>query len=116
LAPGSFEQPSRPIRCESGAPNSRQDPTPTFAVAGPQPTAQKRFINFIDQLPAVDGYLPPWHLWWPPGTLERLLPDNEERALLIEEVPRLPRSFYDGAIDLPTRWWTRPAAFPRVAP
>ncbi len=76
----------------------------------------KSFVGFIDQLQVVDGYLPPWHLWWPQATLERLVPNSEERALLIEEMPRLPRSFYDGAIDLPTLWWTRPAAFLQLSP
>ena len=37
-------------------------------------------------------------------------------AVVIDEIPRLPRSFYDEAITLPTGWWTRPAAFLQLSP
>ena len=44
---------------------------------------------------AVDGRLPPWHEWFPPGTVEALLPDEEQRTSVLAEVPRLPLAYFD---------------------
>jgi len=44
---------------------------------------------------AVDGLLPPWHEWFPPGVLAELLPDPGRRRRLISEIPRLPISYFD---------------------
>lgn len=35
---------------------------------------------------AVQGRLPAWHEWWPPGALERLVPDAPSRDALIGEL------------------------------
>ena len=55
------------------------------------------------------GLLPEWHKWWPPGALERLLPDAEQRTALLAELEPLPLQYFEeiappGAI-------TRPAAY-----
>src|SRR5205823_5194873 len=39
---------------------------------------------------AADTWLPPWHQWFPPGTLDDLLPDPDLRSRFIAELPRLP--------------------------
>jgi pimeloyl-ACP methyl ester carboxylesterase len=44
---------------------------------------------------AVDGRLPPWQDWFPPGTIEALIPDSELRAGVLAEVPRLPLAYFD---------------------
>ena len=46
---------------------------------------------------AVDGRLPPWHEWFPPGTVEALLPDTEQRAGVLAEIPRLPLAYFEEA-------------------
>lgn len=74
------------------------------------------FVALLDQLPVVDGLLPPWHQWWPAETLVRLLPDERVRRAVVEELPRLPRAFYDDPIALPELWWRRPAAFLQLSP
>jgi hypothetical protein len=75
-----------------------------------------RFIELLDSLPVSEGLLPPWHEWWPAETLERVLPDESLRRLVVSEIPRVPRSFYDQPIPLPEEWWTRPAAYLQLSP
>jgi hypothetical protein len=70
-----------------------------------------RFIELLDSLPVTAGRLPPWHEWWPQETLAQLVPDESLRRLVVTEVRRVPRSFYDNPVPLPKRWWTRPAVF-----
>ncbi|MDF5751542.1 alpha/beta fold hydrolase [Spongiactinospora sp. TRM90649] len=40
-----------------------------------------------------DGRLPPWHEWFPPGTVAALLPDTALRDRFIAELPRLPVAY-----------------------
>ena len=44
---------------------------------------------------AVDGRLPPWDQWWPPGALERLVPDNDQRMALIGELEPIPVGYFE---------------------
>jgi hypothetical protein len=41
------------------------------------------------------GELPSWDEWWPPGALERLLPDPDLRAALIGELEPLPLAYFE---------------------
>jgi hypothetical protein len=41
------------------------------------------------------GQLPPWDDWWPPGALERLVPDEAARTALIGELEPLPLAFFE---------------------
>lgn len=51
---------------------------------------------------ARDGLLPPWNEWFPPGTVEALLPDAAMRAHFCSELPRLPLSYFEEpAPDIP---------------
>ena len=43
------------------------------------------------------GLLPPWDQWWPPGALERLVPDAAVRTALISELEGLPLDFLEEA-------------------
>lgn len=40
------------------------------------------------------GMLPSWDQWWPPGALERLVPDASLRAALLEELAPLPLAYF----------------------
>lgn len=42
-----------------------------------------------------DGLLPPWNEWFPPGTVEELLPDPAALERFREELPRLPLSYFE---------------------
>jgi hypothetical protein len=44
---------------------------------------------------AVDGVLPPYHEWFPPGALAQWVPDPARRERLIAESPRLPLAYFD---------------------
>ncbi|CAN7351262.1 hypothetical protein LJR219_002007 [Phenylobacterium sp. LjRoot219] len=55
------------------------------------------------------GQLPPWDDWWPPGALERLVPDAESRAALVDELEPLPLGYFEE--PAPTIELTAPAAY-----
>jgi pimeloyl-ACP methyl ester carboxylesterase len=59
-----------------------------FGTAPPGLEAQLRAL-------ADDGVLPPYDEWFPPGTLEELVPDPARRERLIAEAPRLPVAYFD---------------------
>lgn len=74
-------------------------------------TPSDGFIAMLDQLPVVDGLLPPWHEWWPPEILARLVSDERVRTTVMAENPSVPRAFYDAPVVLPDLWWQRPASY-----
>lgn len=41
------------------------------------------------------GQLPPWDDWWPPGALERLVPDAAAREALVAELEPLPIGYFE---------------------
>jgi hypothetical protein len=57
-------------------------------TAPPQLALQLR--NGVDA-----GLLPPWDQWWPPGALERLVPDDASRPALTSELEGLPLDFLE---------------------
>jgi pimeloyl-ACP methyl ester carboxylesterase len=59
-----------------------------FHTAPPGLEAQLRGL-------AKGGVLPPYHDWFPPGTLDELVPDPVRRQRLIAESPRLPVAYFD---------------------
>lgn len=63
---------------------------------------------------AVDGVLPPWHEWFPAGTLEELLPDPDLLTRFRADVPSLPLSYLDEVA--PPGPAPEPAAYLRLSP
>lgn len=59
-----------------------------FDTAPPGSEAQLRGL-------AVDGFLPPYHEWFPPGELADLVPDPAVRRRLAAESPRLPVAYFE---------------------
>ncbi|HEY0436713.1 MAG TPA: hypothetical protein VGC92_08740 [Phenylobacterium sp.] len=55
------------------------------------------------------GELPPWSDWWPPGALERLVPDAAQREPLLAELEPLPLSWFEERAPLDA--WTGPTAY-----
>jgi hypothetical protein len=43
---------------------------------------------------AEDGFLPRWNEWFPPGTIERLVPEAKLRASFCRDLPRLPLDYF----------------------
>jgi len=76
--------------------------------AGPY-TPSGDFRSELDRLVAADGRLPPWPQWWGEEVMAQLVPDPDLRAAISGECPRLPMTFYDTVIEVPSDWadpWT----------
>ncbi|MDQ0378332.1 alpha/beta hydrolase [Amycolatopsis thermophila] len=43
---------------------------------------------------ATGGRLPPWHEWFPPGTIDELLPGRRIRDAFVAELPRVPLAYF----------------------
>lgn len=41
------------------------------------------------------GLLPSWDQWWPPGALERLVPDGATREALVAELEPIPLAYFE---------------------
>jgi hypothetical protein len=59
------------------------------------------------------GQLPPWDDWWPPGALERLIPDPELRQALVAELEPLPLAYFEE--PAPDADMTLPAAYLKLS-
>lgn len=55
------------------------------------------------------GELPAWDQWWPPGALEKLLPDADLRTRLVDELESLPLAFFEE--PAPSDIYMGPAAY-----
>ena len=44
---------------------------------------------------AVDGWLPPWHEWFPPSALRDLVPDDGRRGRFVAELRPFPLAYFD---------------------
>lgn len=58
---------------------------------------------------ALMGELPAWDGWWPPGALERLIPDEASRETLIAELEPLPLAYFEEVA--PSSIYMGPAAY-----
>ncbi|MDV6011747.1 alpha/beta fold hydrolase [Haloechinothrix sp. LS1_15] len=56
-------------------------------------TAPVELAEGLRQL-TVDGYLPPWHEWFPPEMLDPLLPGGTLRDRFLAEIPALPLAYF----------------------
>ncbi|HEX9766137.1 MAG TPA: alpha/beta fold hydrolase [Nitriliruptorales bacterium] len=63
----------------------------------------------------VDGRLRPWLAWWDDQVVTGLIPDVDERSMLLAEMPSLPRSFYDESVPVPAGWMNRACAYLRLS-
>jgi hypothetical protein len=73
---------------------------------------------FIDQLRTIarDGVLPPWSRWFGDDAIRELVHDENLRAALEREMPRLPLSYFESAVPLPEDWLRRPCAYLLLTP
>jgi hypothetical protein len=46
---------------------------------------------------------------------ERAVPDADERAVLLGDMPSLPRSFYDESVPVPDRWTDRRCGYLKLS-
>ena len=57
------------------------------------------------------GMLPPWTRWWDEADVAALFPDAQVRADVEAEQPRLPLSYFDTRVEVPSGWTDLPAAY-----
>jgi hypothetical protein len=69
--------------------------------------------EFLEQLRilAVNGMLPRWSRWWPDGTMQVLVTDDDRRQRVEDELPEVPLAFFETLVPMPDGWCGRPAAF-----
>jgi hypothetical protein len=60
---------------------------------------------------ARNGRLPKWSEWFGPGTIEALVPDPGRRAVVLEDLPEIPLSYFDERIPVPAGWVNADGAY-----
>jgi hypothetical protein len=73
-------------------------------------TAGGDFLGTMREF-STDGMLPRWSDWWPPGVLETLIPDSEQREVVERELPQIPLRFYESPIEVPEGWCAYSGAY-----
>lgn len=73
-----------------------------------------RMSSMLDEQ-TEGGVLRQWLSWWSDEIVSELLPNTEDRRLLQEDMPRLPRSFYDTDVTVPSGWSRTSCAYLRLS-
>jgi ribonuclease BN (tRNA processing enzyme) len=62
--------------------------------------------GFLADLRAMarEGLLPAFSDWFGPDVMKELIPDDEKRAAVCGELPRLPVSFFESRVPAPQEW------------
>lgn len=74
----------------------------------------ERLKTLLDEQ-TVEGHLRRWLEWWTDDVVDDLVPDVDERAALLEDMPMLPRSFYDDAVPVPNGWMDHRCAYLKLS-
>lgn len=77
-------------------------------------TTPDRMKDMLDDQ-TDDGLLRPWLAWWPLEVVSELLPEASDRDELAADMPRLPRSFYEIDVDVPSGWSDGACAYLRLS-
>jgi hypothetical protein len=80
-----------------------------IGARGHTTAAPAKFRDAHRRLADEHGVLPPWTQWW--DDLGDLFPDDETRAEVEAEQPRLPLSWFDEQIPVPHDWAERPSGY-----
>lgn len=73
-----------------------------------------RLASLLDEQ-TQDGRLRRWLEWWPKEVIADLLPDEDDRAALLQDMPALPRAFYDEPVAVPENWTSRRCAYVQLS-
>lgn len=79
-----------------------QPAAPPLAHLPPQTAAHLKSL-------VRQGMLPPWHEWFPPGSLETILPDPQVRSAFVSELRPIPYTYYTE--PPPDANWPGPMAY-----
>jgi hypothetical protein len=80
------------------------------AGAGAAPSSWPGHREFLTRLADADGLLPPWTRWWD-ADVSRLFPSGAVRAEVEREQRRLPLSYFEKLVSVPSDWDDLPAAY-----
>lgn len=80
---------------------------PTPGTSAWRPDEAMRAV--LDDHVGADGRLAPWLDWWDERLVAQLLPSPDQRAAIARDCHRLPVSYYDHPVPVPSRW--TPAAY-----
>ena len=81
------------------------------ALAGPTPMAPPELLDLLRPKVRPDGCLPQWTDWWDDADVAPMFPDPATRALICAEQPRLPLSYYEDQVPVPTGWDDRSCGY-----
>lgn len=75
----------------------------------PDPTATHHLPDdamrdLLSEQAGPHGRLRPWLDWWSPDVVAALLPDIDDRRRVADACTRLPASFYEHPVPLPSSW------------
>jgi pimeloyl-ACP methyl ester carboxylesterase len=79
-------------------------------AAGAAPVAPPELLALLRDK-ASGGLLPRWSDWWEEESVAPLFPDQATRQAVTEEQPRLPLSYYEASVPVPTGWDAQPCAY-----
>jgi hypothetical protein len=79
-------------------------------AAGAAPVAPPELLALLRDK-ASGGLLPRWTDWWEEESVAPLFPDQATRQAVTEEQPRLPLSYYEASVPVPTGWDAQPCAY-----
>jgi hypothetical protein len=89
--------------------------TGCLIVDGRLPGYGDRLHDFLRPLVRADGLLPPWTDWWGDADVRQLFPDEETRAAVCAELPRLPLGYFEEQLPTPPGWDTVPCGYLRFS-
>lgn len=75
------------------------------------PLAPPHLHDFLRQKADDGGVLPPWTQWWDEADVAALFPDAAARESVEREQRRLPLSYFDRSLAVPSGWDARPGAY-----
>lgn len=79
--------------------------------SGAAPMIPPEMRDFLASKADSAGILPGWTQWWDEEDISGLFPSAEVRAEIERAEPRLPLSYFRGAVSIPTGWDKHPAAY-----
>ena len=83
-------------------------------IPKPRSAAPDAWVEGLRGL-AVDGILPRWDQWFPPGAFESLIPEPAMRAAFIANCPNLPFAYFEERPPMRLSWVPQSVAYIRLS-
>lgn len=72
-------------------------------ISGNATLVPEQFLDVL-RARAHNGVLPKWSEWFGPTAMEELIPEEDQRAPVVAELPEVPLSFFEATVPLPEGW------------